>query len=170
LLLPLLCRGGLQLPFHLPNAFAPPPPLHRANRTQVINKVAVYHVPAPSFLMAAQMIVSAIVAQAGHHIGWWETDALERGKMQKFLLVVLGFLGCIFSNMKVLQNSNVETFITFRSSTPLILSFCDYIWLGRALPSARSWGCLVVLLLGAVGYVMTDTAYQVDAYIWLACW
>ncbi len=55
-------------------------------------------------------------------------------------------------------------------STPLILSFCDYWFLGRALPSLRSWGCLVVLLLGSVGYVLTDTSFKVQAYVWLMAW
>ncbi len=70
----------------------------------------------------------------------------------------------------MLQHANVETFITFRSSTPLILSICDYLFLGRALPNARSWGCLLVLMAGSVGYVMVDSDYRVDAYYWLLLW
>ena len=42
-------------------------------------------------------------------------------------------------NRNSLQYSNVETFITFRSSTPLVLSLCDYFFLGRAWPNTRSW-------------------------------
>lgn len=30
------------------------------------------------------------------------------------------FVGTLMANIKVLQNANVETFITFRSSTPLV--------------------------------------------------
>eukprot|EP00198_Chlamydomonas_reinhardtii_P005820 XP_001695156.1 sugar nucleotide transporter-like protein [Chlamydomonas reinhardtii] len=85
-------------------------------------------------------------------------------------VVPSSFLGTLFANMKVLQYANVETFITFRSSTPLLLSLCDYVWLGRALPSARSWGCLVVLLGGAVGYVLVDADFRLSAYTWLALW
>lgn len=84
--------------------------------------------------------------------------------------VVVGFLGTIFANIKVLQNSNVETFITFRSSTPLILSLCDYAFLGRAWPNTRSWSCLTVLLMGSVGYVMFDSGFKVSAYLWLVTW
>ena len=50
--------------------------------------------------------------------------------------------------------TDVETFITFRSTTPLVLSICDYIFLGRQLPNARSWSCLFVLVLGSIGYVV----------------
>ena len=53
---------------------------------------------------------------------------------------------------------------------PQLLSLCDYVWLGRALPSARSWGCLVVLLGGAVGYVLVDADFRLSAYTWLALW
>jgi GDP-mannose transporter len=64
----------------------------------------------------------------------------------------------------------VDTFITFRSSTPLVLSICDYLFLGRALPSLRSWLCLIVLLVSSVGYVLVDSAFEVRAYVWLAIW
>ncbi len=58
-------------------------------------------IPAPSFVMFCQMAFSAGVARAGGALGWVEVDELEWGKTQKFMLVVLGFLGCIFCNMKV---------------------------------------------------------------------
>ena len=40
---------------------------------------------------------------------------------------------------------------------------CDFFFLGRQLPSTRSWGCLLALLVGACGYVLTDAAYVVRA-------
>jgi hypothetical protein len=92
------CELGAWLPCAAAGPAHPPlPPLC----SQIINKVAIFYVPAPSFLMFCQMAVSAFVAQAGHWGGAWETDQLEWGKSQKFLLVVLGFLGCIFCNIKV---------------------------------------------------------------------
>ena len=72
--------------------------------------------------------------------------------------------------MKTLQYSNVETFIVFRSSTPLLISFCDYFFLGRQMPSRRSWLSLIGLLSGAVLYVKYDSAFDVRAYIWVALW
>ncbi|KAJ9517391.1 hypothetical protein QJQ45_016767 [Haematococcus lacustris] len=113
---------------------------------------------------------SALVARLGASFGAWDCDALEWSKVKQFLIVAIGFLGTIFCNIKVLQYSNVETFITFRSSTPLIISLCDYFFLGRTLPNRRSWVCLLVLVAGAVGYVMVDTAFAVRAYCWLGAW
>ncbi|MEW5297977.1 MAG: hypothetical protein WDW38_003726 [Sanguina aurantia] len=136
----------------------------------VINKVTIYYLPAPTFVLFCQLAASTLVVKAGGVMGMIEVDKLEWAKVRKFIWVVVGFLGTIFANIKVLQNSNVETFITFRSSTPLILSLCDYAFLGRAWPNTRSWSCLTVLLMGSVGYVMFDSGYQVSAYLWLVTW
>ncbi|GIL43517.1 hypothetical protein Vafri_1221 [Volvox africanus] len=136
----------------------------------VINKVAIHYIPAPTFILSIQLLVSVLVVQLGHKAGWMVADKLDWAKVKVFVWVVVGFLGTLMANIKVLQNANVETFITFRSSTPLVLSICDYVWLGRALPSARSWICLVVLLVGSVGYVRVDADFRIDAYYWLVLW
>ncbi len=72
-----------------------------ACRLQVVNKVAIESVRAPAFLMFCQMGASAGVARLGGALGLVEVDALEVDKVQRFMLVVLGFLGCVFSNVKV---------------------------------------------------------------------
>lgn len=46
----------------------------------------------------------------------------------------------------------------------------DYTFLGRKLPCARSWLSLVGLLIGAVMYVLYDSAFDVRAYMWVAAW
>lgn len=136
----------------------------------VINKVTVHFVPAPTFVLLCQLLVSAGAVQALNAAKLVEADALEWDKLKKFVWVVVGFLGTIFCNIKVLQHSNVETFITFRSSTPIVLSICDYLFLGRSWPNLRSWICLFFLTLGAAGYVLVDTGFAIDAYMWLAAW
>ncbi|KXZ48130.1 hypothetical protein GPECTOR_30g226 [Gonium pectorale] len=136
----------------------------------VINKVAIHQLPCPIFLLCIQLLTSAVIVWAGNHLGIVQADAVDWAKLRKFIWVVAGFLGTIFANIKVLQNANVETFITFRSSTPLVLSLCDYIFLGRALPTARSWASLVLLLAGSAGYVLVDSSFKVHAYYWLMLW
>lgn len=49
----------------------------------------------------------------------------------------------------------------FRSSTPLVIALLDYAFLGRELPSLRSWASLLLLLVGAFGYVMYDANFEV---------
>jgi len=83
-------------------------------------------------------------------------------QIKPFLVVAVAFLGAIFTNMKTLQYANVETFIVFRSSTPLLIALLDYAFLGRELPSLRSWCSLLLLLCGAFGYVMYDADFEVS--------
>eukprot|EP00580_Thalassiosira_gravida_P002537 CAMPEP_0201604636 /NCGR_PEP_ID=MMETSP0492-20130828/4717_1 /ASSEMBLY_ACC=CAM_ASM_000837 /TAXON_ID=420259 /ORGANISM="Thalassiosira gravida, Strain GMp14c1" /LENGTH=250 /DNA_ID=CAMNT_0048068715 /DNA_START=343 /DNA_END=1095 /DNA_ORIENTATION=+ len=71
--------------------------------------------------------------------------------------------------MKSLSLSNVETVIVFRALAPLFVSVLDAIFLGREWPSARSWGALGLIALGAYGYALTDEQFQTQgmmAYMW----
>ncbi|GIL42294.1 hypothetical protein Vafri_312 [Volvox africanus] len=136
----------------------------------VINKVAIHHFPCPISLLCLQLFFSALAVSIGHCGGVVSAEAIDFDKLKKFVWVVVGFLGTIFANIKVLQHANVETFITFRSTTPLILSLCDYLFLGRAFPTMRSWLSLLVLVAGSIGYVLTDSGFKIDAYYWLMLW
>jgi solute carrier family 35 protein len=136
----------------------------------VINKVAIVALPAPTFVLLAQLLFSAIAVLVAHWFGAVVISKATPRQLMHFLPVVGGFLGTIYANIKVLQHSNVETFITFRSSTPLVLAFCDWAFLGRALPSQRSWAALSALLLSSAGYAYYDRGFVVDAYIWLFIW
>ena len=113
---------------------------------------------------------TAVVVKAFAAMGKIECDALEKTKVQKFLPVALIFLSTIFTNMKSLQYANVETFMVFRFSTPLVVSIADYLFLGRKLPNARSWMCLFALLVGAFGYATTDSSFHVKGYAFCALW
>ncbi|KAL9180686.1 hypothetical protein ACHAXT_011139 [Thalassiosira profunda] len=136
----------------------------------ISNKYAVYKVAAPSFILFSQLMGTAVVVQAFAAMGKIECDALEADKVKKFLPVALIFLATIFSNMKSLQHANVETFMVFRFSTPLVISIADYLFLGRRLPCPRSWACLVALLVGAVGYALNDSSFEVKGYTFCAIW
>lgn len=85
---------------------------------------------------------------------------------------VLGafFTVCVVWMKQVIQYANLETFIVFRCSTPLIMSVSDYLFLNRELPTIRSWACLVAILFSAAGYVASDSDFQVEAYLWIVAW
>ena len=75
----------------------------------------------------------------------------------------------VYCNMKSLSISNVETVIIFRSLAPLVVSFLEATFLGRELPSLRSFGALSLIALGALGYANSDDSFQeqgLKAYIW----
>jgi GDP-mannose transporter len=51
-----------------------------------------------------------------------ESDPLVWEKAKPFMLVAVAFLGALYTNVKTLQYANVETFIVFRSSTPILIA------------------------------------------------
>jgi GDP-mannose transporter len=136
----------------------------------VVNKVAVHYLQAPNFVLLAQLFVSAAAVWIVGLLGFIKVDPLEWNKVKGFTGVAAVFVMTIFTNMKTLQYANVETFMVFRFSTPIAISICDYLFLGRELPSAKSWGCLAALLGGAVGYVLSDKDFVVTGYMWVGLW
>lgn len=136
----------------------------------IVNKVALQIIPAPVYLLSLQLWFAVALVYTHQRFGTMQIEKLCWSTAIKFFPVVLSFLGTLFSNAKILQYSNVETFITFRASTPLALSVCDYLFLGRQWPSSRSVGCLVGLLMSCAGYAMFDHDFDVRAYAWLGVW
>ena len=105
-------------------------------------------------------------------------DAIEWSKVKPYMIYVATFSAGIYTNMRALEGSNVDTIIVFRCCTPLVVAVMDYLFLGRELPGLRSVISLLALLLGATGYVMSDSAFRLDGfvayfwvflYFWLLC-
>jgi len=136
----------------------------------IANKFAVHKLPAPSFVLFAQLAGTALVVKACASLGYIKCDALEKQKAMKFFPVAIIFLSTIFLNIKSLQYANVETFMVFRFSTPICISIADYMFLGRQLPGKRSWACLVALLVGSIGYAQNDSAFRIEGYTFCALW
>lgn len=136
----------------------------------IMNKLAVHFLPAPAFVLLGQIFMSGFAVWVAGQLGYIVVDKLEAKKVLGFLVVAVAFLAALFTNVKTLQYCNVETFIVFRASTPLAISVADYVWLGRELPSAKSWACLVVLVVGAVLYMYTDEGFHVTGYFWVCVW
>mmetsp|Transcript_139 Transcript_139/g.208 ORF Transcript_139/g.208 Transcript_139/m.208 type:complete len:325 (-) Transcript_139:246-1220(-) len=136
----------------------------------VVNKLAVHFLPAPAVVLFFQLFASTFTVFALDSAGVIKSERLQWEKVKPYLLVSTVFLAAIFTNMKTLQYANVETFIVFRSSSPILISVLDYTFLGRELPSLRSWFSLVALLVGAVAYVLYDADFEVRAYVWVALW
>lgn len=74
----------------------------------------------------------------------------------------------VYSNMKVLQHANVETFIVFRSITPLIVCVADAFFRPHvaSLPSGRTALSLFTIFLGAAGYTALDSTFTATSYGW----
>lgn len=136
----------------------------------VVNKVAVHHLPAPAFVLLLQFLASWLPVKLCGLGGCLLVDELSWEKLLGFLPISLVVLASVYTNIKTLQYANVETLIVFRASTPLAISLCDFIFLGRQLPSRRSALSLLIMLFGSAGYTYTDSSYVVRGYVWLALW
>jgi GDP-mannose transporter len=136
----------------------------------LLNKLAIHHTQAPSVVLLLQLACSAVAVRVAGAGGYVVVDALEWPKVRAFAPMTLTFLTLLVANAKTLQYANVETFIVFRSSTPVLISLADWALLGRELPSARSWACLGALVGGAAAYVATDSNFNLSGYQWLVVW
>jgi len=133
----------------------------------IINKVSIWVFPAPNTLLFLQLSVSAGTLWILGQFQLLEVDPLEFSKIRQYWGVVIVFLMNIYTNLKALQNSNVETVIVFRACTTLAVSYGDFKFLGRDSPRARLVACLFLIIFGAVIYVLTDSSFKVESYFWV---
>lgn len=132
----------------------------------VINKYAITYFPFPGLLTALQYATSVLGVWTAGQIGLIHYDPFVWSTAKKFLPAAFVFYLAIFTNTNLLKHANVDTFIVFRSSTPLLVALADTVFRKQALPSTYTFGSLIVILAGAVGYVLTDSDFTVTAYSW----
>ncbi|KAG0627693.1 hypothetical protein M758_2G221100 [Ceratodon purpureus] len=136
----------------------------------VINKYAITYFPFPGLLTALQYATSVVGVVVAGKAGLIHHDAFVWVTAKRFLPAAFVFYLAIFTNTNLLKHANVDTFIVFRSSTPLLVALADSLFRGQALPSVYTFGSLLVILAGAVGYVFTDSSFTVTAYTWAAAY
>lgn len=136
----------------------------------ILNKLTVTFFPAPGLILVAQLLSSSAITLLAAQFDIVSLKGLEFKTAKPYIFVSLIFLATLYANMNVLRYANVETFIVFRSCTPILISILDFIFLGRQLPALRSSLSLFGLVLGAVRYVHVDSHFEVRAYSWVACW
>lgn len=129
----------------------------------IINKICAMHND-PYIVLWAQVGVSAAVALL------FARSTIQWKRFSAFFGVSVAFLACLSANMHLLKNCNVETFIIFRNSTPLLISVCDWFFLKRELPDSRSVGVLFAMIASSVAYTVTDSSFSLRGYLHVAIW
>lgn len=125
--------------------------------------------PIPSFVTVIQLLFAVFIILLLQKASLVPPDPLEAAKVKPYCFYTVAFVLGVYCNMRALEHSNVETVIIFRSCTPLAVSLCDFIFMGRELPSTRSMLALIAIAVGAYGYVQTDSQFKMDglgAYTW----
>ncbi|KAL3784965.1 hypothetical protein ACHAW5_010417 [Stephanodiscus triporus] len=135
----------------------------------LVNKVILHHLPYPSLVITFQLWATLFFIQIAEAFQIIDVDPVRWAHVRPYLAYTVAFSLGVFCNMKSLSLSNVETVIVFRALAPLLVSVLDALFLGREWPSARSWGALGLIALGAYGYALTDEQFQsqgASAYLW----
>ncbi|GMI92772.1 golgi nucleotide sugar transporter 4, GDP-fucose transporter 1 [Hibiscus trionum] len=132
----------------------------------VINKFAITKFNYPGLLTALQYLTSALGVWVLGKFGFLHHDTFTWDTAKKFLPAAIVFYLAIFTNTNLLRHANVDTFIVFRSLTPLLVALADTTFRRQPFPSKLTFVSLLIILGGAVGYVATDSAFTLTAYSW----
>ncbi|KAG9459583.1 hypothetical protein H6P81_004091 [Aristolochia fimbriata] len=132
----------------------------------VINKYAITQFNFPGLLTALQYLTSVLGVWVLGKLKLLHHDPFTFDTAKKFFPAAFVFYLAIFTNTNLLRHANVDTFIVFRSLTPLLVAIADTLFRKQPLPSKLTFLSLVIILGGAIGYVMTDSAFTLMAYSW----
>lgn len=135
----------------------------------LVNKLILHFLPFPSLVIVTQLFASIFLIYGGNFVGIMNIDQMKWEFCKPYMIYTVAFSTGVYTNMRCLNASNVETVIVARALSPLVVSFLDAIFLGRELPSNRSLGALGMIVLGAFGYASTDKEFinqGLSAYFW----
>lgn len=132
----------------------------------VINKYAITLFNFPGLLTAFQYLTSALGVWLLGKLGLLYHDPFSLDTARRFLPAAAVFYLAIFTNTNLLRHANVDTFIIFRSLTPLLVAIADTTFRRQPCPSKLTFLSLITILGGAAGYVATDSAFTLTAYSW----
>lgn len=137
----------------------------------VLNKLVVTAIPVPPLLLTCQLCFCACLLRAAGGLNLVDIEPLRWSKVKVFGPAALGMIVSMFLNMKVLQHTNVDTLIPFKSATPLITVALDHKLLGREWPELASWLALLGILISVLAFLHFEAAFiQLSAYFWIALW
>eukprot|EP01062_Namystynia_karyoxenos_P048360 TRINITY_DN3677_c0_g2_i1.p1 TRINITY_DN3677_c0_g2~~TRINITY_DN3677_c0_g2_i1.p1 ORF type:complete len:413 (+),score=108.33 TRINITY_DN3677_c0_g2_i1:78-1241(+) len=134
----------------------------------VINKWALLRFPYGATLTAIQFGVSALVAKAIGVFGIDEVDPLRWNAVLAFIPAVVLFYVSVATNLKLLEHAHVDTYIVTRSLVPISTLGLEMAVLKSPWPGMATFCSLVLILVGACGYVATDRGFNWAAYTYAA--
>mmetsp|Transcript_43949 Transcript_43949/g.80308 ORF Transcript_43949/g.80308 Transcript_43949/m.80308 type:complete len:338 (-) Transcript_43949:97-1110(-) len=136
----------------------------------VANKMVMDYVDASGFVFCLQILATLAFIALANFQEFIHVDPLRWNTTLAFAPYIASFSISLYSNGKALAASNVETVIVFRACAPLLVSLLDWCFLGRELPSRRSFAALLGMIGGAICYVLADSEFAmsgISAYKWV---
>jgi len=140
----------------------------------LVNKALVLKIPSAPLVTAIQCFFCvAAIGGGAAACGAPRLGALPPPVIRAYALYSALFVVGIYTNMRSLAVTNVDTVIVFRAAVPLVVAAADWAWLGREPPSARSLASMLVVVLGCAAFVAVDAAFTVEgwaAYAWVSAY
>ncbi len=128
----------------------------------LFNKACMAVLPAPCTVTLLQVTVTTVLIGAAWCCSLVEIQTVDRAILSHYVMYALIFALGINFTMRSLVITNVETVLLFRSCSPVLVSFIDTLWLGREMPSRRSFLAMLCIVLGATWFatseLQTDTS------------
>jgi drug/metabolite transporter (DMT)-like permease len=134
------------------------------------NKMAIEYLPYPSVISFVQILFSTVTIMFLKFANLSNVDWFEWDKVRPYLYYVILFVAAIYTNMKALSVSNVETVIVFRACSPIAVCIVEYFFMNRELPNLRSSISLGLVAAGAMIYCYSDSQlalHGLSAYYWV---
>jgi solute carrier family 35 protein len=129
----------------------------------IVNKMVIHNLPVPTIVTTIQYVASSFIVYSLAKCQILKADTyLTLEIVKKYLPIPFLFSLAIFSNMKVLETANVETFMVFRFSTPLLVALVDFAVMGKRLPTLRAWFSFFLIIFGIVVYTLTDDGFYIS--------
>ena len=136
----------------------------------LLNKMVIVDFPRPFFILGCQFAVSAAFARVWGWISDDESLQWNHSRAMHFIPASLAQVLTISMGIKALQYANVESFITARASTPMLIAGIEYTWMSHHAPSTQSFWCLVGILVGGCIYGFNDAGADPAGYVWIGAW
>ena len=130
----------------------------------MVNKLAVSDLKLPNTILILQFVSCCALLGAAHAMKIIQISNINRETAVGFIPLSVAFFGLLSAGMWVMKEAPLETFIAFKSTTPICFSLIDYVFLGRALPRAKSIMSMVGITIGAIYYVHGDVLSNAASY------
>ena len=129
-----------------------------------MNKIAVSDLMLPNTILLLQFISCCALLGIAHGVNLIQLSNINRETFIGFIPLSIAFFGLLSAGMWVMKSAPLETFIAFKSTTPICFSIIDYVLLGRELPKIKSVMSMIGITVGAIYYVNGDVLSNATSY------
>jgi GDP-mannose transporter len=126
------------------------------------NKMVTFYIGSTVVISLVQIVFATATIWGMKILKLEKVDDFTLEKAKAYMLFVMFFFSSMYTNIKALSKSNVETVIVFRSCTPIAICAIEYFFMGREFPSLRSSLSLLGVAVGAVMYCLSDSQLQLE--------